>query len=105
MQPIIAADQTLNTLIYVPGDGWGWADETLSARLWRCHLQGFIAARWYRAVDALFFWQPNHCYQSWRSEIERRQLPGHYSEINDAIQPDRFDQALRKGWRFNHSTE
>lgn len=78
-QTLIAIDQGINTLIYIPGDGWGWADETLSARLFRCHVQGLVSDRWYRAVDRLFFWQDGHCYQSWRSEWERRQLPGHYS--------------------------
>lgn len=77
-QTLIALDQAANTLIYVPGDGWGMADETLSARLWRCYLQGVIGAFGWQLVDTLFFWEPDHCYQSWRSEIERRQLPGHY---------------------------
>ena len=31
-----------------------------------------------RAVDALFCWQPAHCYHSWRAEWDRRQLPSHY---------------------------
>lgn len=75
----VAIDQAINTLIYIPGDGWGWADETLSARLFRCDLQGLISDGWYRAVDALFFWQDQHCYASWRSEVERRHLPRHYA--------------------------
>ena len=78
MQLLIALDQLINCLIHIACDGWGYADETLSARLFRCHLQGHIQDRWYRAVDALFFWQGQHCYEAWRSEFERRQLPGHY---------------------------
>lgn len=81
MQPLVALDQALNTLIYIPGDGFGYADETLSARLFRCYLQGLISARWYRAVDALFFWQDQHCYGAWRSEVERRHLPRHYVRL------------------------
>lgn len=77
-QLLIALDQAANTLIYVPADGWGYADETLSARLFRCHLQDRLPTWPYRAVDALFFWQPAHCFKSWRNEFERRQLPGHY---------------------------
>lgn len=80
MQPLIAFDQTFNTMIHISGDGWGWADETLSARLFRCHLQGLISDKPMRFVDALFFWQPQHCYHSWRSEIERRQLPTMYRD-------------------------
>lgn len=77
-QTLIAIDQAINTLIKIKGDGKGMADETISARLWRCYLQGFIGAGGWKFVDALFFWQPNHCYESWRSEVERRQLPGWY---------------------------
>lgn len=75
-QFLIAVDQLANVPVYLPGDGFGMADETISARLFRCHLQGLIADRWYRAIDAVF--GKDHCYESWRSEIERRQLPGHY---------------------------
>lgn len=82
-QLLIAIDQTVNTLIPLPRDGGGMADETLSARLFRCHLQGRLPARWYRAVDALFWWEPHHCHASWRAEFERRQLPGHYRNGSD----------------------
>jgi len=78
LQPLIALDQWINTLIYIAGDGQGMADETISARVFRCHLQGHLSDHPYRAIDALFFWQKNHCHKSWRSEIERRQLPGYY---------------------------
>ncbi len=78
MQPLIALDQLINTLIRIQGDGRGMADETISARAFRAHLQGYLSDRAYRTIDALFFWQPHHCYQSWRSEIERRQMPSHY---------------------------
>lgn len=83
MQPLIALDQLLNCLLHIAGDGWGFADETLSARLFRCHLQGYLSDHPYRLVDALFFWQAQHCYASWRSEVERRQLPGFYQLQGD----------------------
>lgn len=79
-QLAIAIDQLVNTLFFVMGDGFGMADETISARLFRCHLQGLIGDRWYRLVDALMF-DAEHCYRSWRNEIERRQLPGYYSVV------------------------
>ncbi len=78
MHPLIALDQLINTLIKLPGDGWGKADETISARLFRCHLQALISDRPYRTIDALFFWQAAHCYQSWVAERDRHQLPNHY---------------------------
>lgn len=77
-QFLIALDQLANTVIRLPGDGRGWADETFSARLFRLHLEDRLSDRWYRAVDALFFWDANHCFESWRSEVERAQLPGFY---------------------------
>jgi len=77
-QPLIAVDQFFNCLVYIEGDGFGMADETLSARLWRCYLQELIGPRGWRFVDALFFWQDMHSYNSWRSEVERAHLPGHY---------------------------
>lgn len=78
MQSLLALDQLINTAIKINGDGWGFADESISARAFRAHLQGYISDRTYRAIDALFFWQQDHCFQSWRSEIERRQMPSHY---------------------------
>lgn len=71
LQVAIALDQLANTV------ACGMADETLSARAFRLEIQGW--ATWpRRIIDALFFWQPEHCYRSWRSEIERSQLPSHY---------------------------
>lgn len=78
-QAAIAFDQLVNCCIYISGDGWGWADETISARLFRCYLQGLIGDIWYRAIDALMFWDADHCFHSWRAEIERHQMPKMYS--------------------------
>ena len=78
IQPLIALDQFLNCFVYIKGDGFGMADETLSARLFRCYLQGLIGSIWYEWLDALLFFDPHHCYESWRSEVERSQLPNHY---------------------------
>lgn len=77
MQPLIAFDQFLNTIVYIIGDGFGMADETLSARAFRLELQGF-SDKVRKLIDVLFFWQDNHCYNAWLSEIERNQLPNFY---------------------------
>lgn len=75
-QLLIAMDQTLNTLIPLPGDGFGMADETLSARLWRLR---HPAHKW---VDALLFWDREgpvrHCELSYRAELLRHHLPRGY---------------------------
>lgn len=65
---LIAADQLLNALLA------GWPDETLSSRAYRWEQNG--VRKWPRkAIDTLFFWEKNHCWESYRSEWERRQMP------------------------------
>lgn len=84
VQFLLSIDQWANTCWHIRGDGWGQADEAISARALRCHIQGLISDRPMRAINLLFFWQrdssgqKNHCYRAWRAEIERRQLPDHY---------------------------
>ena len=70
----IAIDQLANTVVWIPGDGFGYADETLSARAWRLRHDSTA----YRVIDAFFFWQEAHCRASYRAEVERRHLPRHY---------------------------
>lgn len=77
-QTLIAIDQFLNCIVYIRDDGFGYADETLSARLFRCYIQGIVSEKYYEFVDKLFFWQDRHCYHSYRAESERRHLPSHY---------------------------
>ena len=65
---LIAADQLLNALLA------GWPDETLSSRAWRWEQNG-VRSWPRRFIDRLFFWEQDHCYQSYISEREGRQLP------------------------------
>lgn len=67
-QIAIAIDQLANTLL------GGMADETLSARAHR------TGSAWEPFIDALFFWQIGHCFQSYISEKERKQLPTEYHD-------------------------
>ena len=67
-QVAIAIDQLLNTLL------GGMADETLSAR---AHRTGSVLEP---LIDALFFWQADHCADAYRSEKERKQLPPEYRD-------------------------
>ena len=67
-QVLVAIDQLFNALL------GGYADETLSAR---AHRQN----DWRRAViNSIFFWQEDHCAESYESEVERKQLPSGYSK-------------------------
>ena len=54
--------------------GKTYADETLSSRAWRWE-QDSVRSWPRRLIDKLFFWEPNHCRESYRSEREGRQLP------------------------------
>lgn len=51
-----------------------WADESLSSRAWRWEQNG-VRSWPRRFIDRLFFWEQDHCYQSYISEREGRQLP------------------------------
>lgn len=74
-QVLVAIDQLVNTLL------GGMADETLSARAWRHHLDG--SRDWpSKVIDALFFWQDNHCQHAYESEINRKQLPKDYQNAD-----------------------
>ena len=71
MQVLISVDQTLNAFC------GGWADETLSARAYRCSNK----PHWKKAktiIDKIFFWQDNHCLNAYLVETNRQQLPPEY---------------------------
>jgi len=79
-QLLIAIDQLANVLLL------GHADETLSARAWRTEQKGRIFGRITRPViDVLAIvltlgYDDNHCYESYMSEMQRRQLPAAYAK-------------------------
>ena len=67
-QVLIAIDQFFNALF------WGYADETLSSRAHRHYVDG--SRKWTRnLINALFFWQEDHCREAYESELTRSQLP------------------------------
>ena len=74
MQPIIALDQLLNAAF------GGWADETLSARAWRCQGKQGPWPIVRRMIDALFFWQRAHCFVAYTAEQQRQHLPPEYRD-------------------------
>ena len=82
-QILIAWDQGLNVLVWAAGEGWGSADETLSARAWRLRdRRTWGALRW--LLDHIFWRDTDgrgaraHCYLSWLAEFERRHLHESY---------------------------
>lgn len=70
---LIAIDQLLNAML------WGWPDETLSSRAYRmAELEDNPKTRWIIArylIDKMFFWQEDHCYQSFLTERALHQMP------------------------------
>jgi hypothetical protein len=70
----IGFDQLINALLL------GYADETLSARLYRNKDVSIYWFTAYKLVNLIFFLQKDHCYSSYLSERDRKHLPSHYSE-------------------------
>lgn len=70
MKVLIAVDQLANA---VRG---GHPDETLSAAAHRRHVAG--KSGWRNVINALFWWQEDHCRDAHASELQRKQLPKEY---------------------------
>lgn len=66
---LIAVDQLLNAVL------GGWPDETLSSCAYRMHRTGKPFGFFCPLINALFFWQDNHCEKSFHSERLRQQSP------------------------------
>lgn len=78
---LIAIDQLLNALLF------GSPDETLSSRAYRSDVSNKLFGKFFRPlIDCLFFWQDNHCYQSYLSEIYRRQYPNYFKKYAEPEQ-------------------
>jgi len=67
---LIACDQALNAA------AGGYPDETFSSR---AHRQAETGGRFWKAlrtlINTIFFWQKDHCLESYQSEQLRRHLP------------------------------
>ena len=75
-QLAIAVDQLFNALLA------GYADETLSARAYRSQHK---KRRWKilrKVIDGIFFWEDEHCFNSYLSEKNRKHFPEYYREVN-----------------------
>lgn len=73
-QIAVALDQLLNTLF------GGYADETLSARAYRRSADSYRWTLVRNVIDAVLFFDPNHCEVAYDSEKARRHLPPEYRE-------------------------
>ena len=69
-QILIAIDQLFNALFL------GYADETISSRMYRYELEGKIVGKIFRPIiDKIFWFQKEHCRESYLSEQLRSHLP------------------------------
>ena len=69
-QLLISLDQLVNVIF------GGWADETMSSRLYRLDQDGrFWGVLFRPIVDTIFFFQPMHCAQAFESERDGDQEP------------------------------
>lgn len=66
---LIGIDQLATTLI------GGYPDETLSSYAHRMHRQGKPFGFMRNVINAIFFWQDDHCQQAYESERQRSQMP------------------------------
>ncbi|MFW9594014.1 MAG: hypothetical protein ACMV1D_00765 [Macromonas sp.] len=75
----IALDQLLFCFATL---GHSSPDETLSAAAWRWEQSGKLAGRVLRPlIDALFWFDRNHCQTAFESERDGRHLPPEYREV------------------------
>jgi len=75
-QNLIAIDQLGNTLL------GGMADETLSSRAYRAEVKGRIFGKIFRPlIDAIFFFDKDHCFNSYVSELNRRHFPREFQQL------------------------
>lgn len=73
-QILLHVDQGLGIIVSTLLKEKAWSDLTLSANAFRWEREGVRS--WPRKlIDALFFFQPHHCYSAYLYEIERRHLP------------------------------
>lgn len=71
---VLWIDQSFNVLT------GGYADETFSARCFRQRHKSDVHAFAYKVVNAIFFWQVDHCHQAFLNEKNRKGLPYEYRE-------------------------
>ena len=74
-QLLIAFDQFVNALTgLICFKEKIWADESLSSRAYRMDRDG-VRSWPKKVINAMFFWQKNHCLSAYTNEREGRQLP------------------------------
>lgn len=68
----VTISQVLNVVVFN-----GYPDEMLSARAYRCRDSKFWSSMAV-VLDTCFFWQTDHCYQTYLWELERKDNAAEY---------------------------
>lgn len=70
---LIGLDQLIWILVTLGG---GYPDETISSASWRYEQKGYLWGKIMRPlIDTIFFWDKEHCYNSYLSEVQRFHAP------------------------------
>jgi hypothetical protein len=69
---MIAVDQLFNCIL------GGMPDETISAKVWRMRDRHIIWEQLRITIDILFWFDDNHCRESYESELYRKQISSEY---------------------------
>lgn len=75
-QKIIAFNQLINAWVFN-----GWADETMSSRAYRLEQANKPWKVIRIVIDAIFFWQTEHCKTAYIIERNRRHSPPELREL------------------------
>lgn len=65
---LISFDQLVNVVFL------GQPDETISSRAWRCKDINYFWKYTHKLIDILFFFQVEHCYNAYLSEVNRKHI-------------------------------
>lgn len=69
----VSVNQLIGTILSL---GAKYPDETMSSYSWRLETNGRIFGVFFRPlIDALLFWEPDHCRGAWMDEKARRHMP------------------------------
>ena len=82
MQRLINILTCLDSLIFsIITLGKAYPNESISSAAYRGELDGKLMGMWFRPlIDGLFFFDDNHCYESYLNVKEGRLLPESYRE-------------------------
>lgn len=76
-QMLVSLDQLINTMFI------GWADETISSRVYRLSQYEKFYIPIKKFINSLFFLENDHCFNSYDGERKRIQFPPELRTIND----------------------